>query len=91
MNLMNHVFKKYLDKFVNVFIDDMLVYSLEKNIRSTYICFLWRLKENKLYGEFKKCEFWLENVSFLGHMVSRERIIVDPSKIETVSGNNQWM
>ncbi|KAL5538563.1 hypothetical protein UlMin_044881 [Ulmus minor] len=87
MDLMNRVFRNYLDKFVVVFIDDILIYSKskeehEEHLRNT----LDTLKKNKLYAKFKKCEFWLEKVGFLGHIVSRDGISVDPSKTEAVSG-----
>ena len=88
MDLMNRVFEEYLDKFVIVFIDDILVYSRTKQEHEVHLrLVLQRLQEKKLYAKFKKCEFWLEKVSFLGHMVSREGISVDPSKVEAVS---QW-
>ena len=85
MCLMNQVFSAYLDKFVVVFVDDILVYSKnwdehEKHLRLV----LQTLRENKLYAKFSKCEFWLEKVSFLGHFVSKEGVSVDPAKIEAV-------
>ncbi|XP_060965314.1 uncharacterized protein LOC133034278 [Cannabis sativa] len=85
MDLMNRVFKEYLDKFVVVFIDDILIYSRtmeehEEHLRLT----LRRLKEHQLYAKFKKCEFWLEKVAFLGHIVSKDGVEVDPTKIEAV-------
>ncbi|XP_048141432.1 uncharacterized protein LOC125316639 [Rhodamnia argentea] len=85
MDLMNRVFKPYLDRFVIVFIDDILVYSKgprehEEHPRMT----LRTLKEHKLYAKFSKCEFWLDRVIFLGHMVIGEGISVDPAKIEAV-------
>ncbi|KAL5549838.1 hypothetical protein UlMin_000014 [Ulmus minor] len=84
---MNRVLRNYLDKFVVVFIDDILIYSKskeehEEHLRNT----LDTLKKNKLYAKFKKCEFWLEKVGFLGHIVSKDGISVDPSKTEAVSG-----
>lgn len=86
IDLMNRVFKDYVDKFVIVFIDDILIYSQstkdhEKHLR----LILQRLKEEKLYAKFKKCEFWLEKVAFLGHIVSSEGISIDSSKVEAVS------
>ena len=85
MDLMNRVFKDYLDKFVVVFIDDILVYSKdevehEEHLRLTML----RLKEHQLYAKFKKCEFWLSQVAFLGHIVSKDGIAIDPSKVEAV-------
>ncbi|KAH0642735.1 hypothetical protein KY289_033709 [Solanum tuberosum] len=78
MDLMNRVFKQYLDLFIIVFIDDILIYC-----RSV----LQTLKDCKLFTKFSKCEFWLQSVSFLGHVVSSEGIRVDSQKIEAVK---QW-
>ena len=86
MDLMNRVFKEFLDKFVIVFIDDILIYSKtkvehEEHLRIT----LWTLEEHKIYANFLKCEFWLDKVHFLGHVVSKDGVSVDPAKIEAVS------
>ncbi|KAL1533106.1 hypothetical protein AAHA92_33038 [Salvia divinorum] len=83
MDLMNRVFHPYLDKFVLVFIDDVLVYSKnekehEEHLRIT----LETLRAEKLYAKFSKCEFWLKEVNFLGHVVTAEGIRVDPAKVE---------
>ena len=87
MDLMNRVFEDYLDDFVIVFIDDILVYS---NIKEEHLrAVLQRLGKKKLYAKNKKCEFWLEEVSFLGHKVSKEGILVDQSKIKAVSSWKQ--
>ncbi|MFS7931163.1 putative nucleotidyltransferase, Ribonuclease H [Helianthus anomalus] len=85
MDLMNRVCKPYLDKFVIVFIDDILIYSKnqadhEKHLR----CILELLHHEKLYAKFSKCEFWLREVQFLGHVVSERGIQVDPAKVEAV-------
>jgi hypothetical protein len=85
MDLMNRVFCNYLDYFVIVFIDDILVYSKslrehEDDLRMV----LQILREKKLYAKFKKCEFWLNQVIFLGHVVSKDGIYVDPSKVDAV-------
>ena len=87
MELMNGVFRPYLDSFVIVFIDDILVYykTEEDHVRHLRIV-LQRLREEKLYAKFSKCEFWLTSVTFLGHVVSKEGIRVDPAKIEAVRG-----
>ena len=87
MDLMNRVFKDYLDKFVIVFIDDILIYSRSKEEHEEHLRIaLQMLKQNQLYAKFTKCEFWLEKVHFLGHVVSKEGISMDPAKIEAVSG-----
>jgi hypothetical protein len=84
MDLMNRVFHKYLDQFV-VVIDDILVYSTNHHEHIEHLkMVLDILREKKLFAKLKKCEFWLKNVSFLGHVVSRDGIEVDPSKIEAV-------
>ena len=85
MDLMNTVFKDYLDQFAIVFIDDILVYSQSESEHEQHLrLVLQRPREHKLFAKFKKCEFWLSQVSFLGHIVSKEGIKVDPAKIEAV-------
>ena len=85
MCLMNQVFSAYLDKFVVVFIDDILVYSKDRDDHDKHLrLVLQTLRENMLYAKLSKCEFWLEKVSFLGHFVSKEGISVDPAKVEAV-------
>ena len=85
MRLMNGIFKPYLDLFVIVFIDDILVYSKSKKEHEEHLrIVLEMLREKKLYAKFSKCEFWLDAVSFLGHVVSKDGVMVDPSKIEAV-------
>ena len=85
MALMNKVFQPYLDKFVIVFIDDILVYSRNKRDHERHLRIVLQiLREKQLYAKFSKCEFWLDQVVFLGHVVSAEGIKVDPKKIEAV-------
>ena len=82
MYLMNSVFMPELDKFVVVFIDDILVYSENKEDHAVHLrVVLTRLREHKLYAKFSKCEFWLTKVPFLGHVLSAEGISVDPMKV----------
>ena len=78
MDIMNQVFEDYLDKFVIIFIDDILIYSKDKKEYAQNLqLILQRLEAKKLYAKFKKCEFWLEQVVFLGHMVSKDGVVVD--------------
>ncbi|GKE19132.1 putative reverse transcriptase domain-containing protein, partial [Tanacetum coccineum] len=85
MDLMNRVCKPYLDKFVIVFIDNILIYSKTKKDHEVHLrLVLELLRKEKLYAKFFKCEFWLQEVHFLGHVVNQSRIHVDPSKIEAV-------
>ena len=86
MSLMNRVFHRQLDKFVIVFVDDILVYSPDVRTHREHLReVLETLRLNKLYAKFSKCEFWLKKVAFLGHIISKEGVSVDPSKVETVS------
>ncbi|GJX51502.1 putative reverse transcriptase domain-containing protein [Tanacetum coccineum] len=85
MDLMNRICKPYLDKFVIVFIDDILIYSKSEEDHEAYLkTILDLLKEEKLYAKFSKCKFWLKEVQFLGHVVNRDGIHVDPSKVESI-------
>ena len=86
MDLMNRVFRPYVDQFVVVFIDDILMYSKDRENHDTHLSVvLETLKKEQLYAILSKCEFWLKEVSFLGHIVSEEGIRVHPKKIEVVS------
>ncbi|GKA87700.1 putative reverse transcriptase domain-containing protein [Tanacetum coccineum] len=85
MDLMNRVCKLYLDKFVIVFIDDILIYSKTKEDHEVHLkLVLELLKKERLYAKFSKCEFWLQEVHFLGHVVNHNSVHVDPSKIEAL-------
>ncbi|GJU06661.1 reverse transcriptase domain-containing protein [Tanacetum coccineum] len=85
MDLMNRVCKLYLDKFVIVFIDDILIYSRSKEEHEDHLrLVLELLRQEKLFAKFSKCEFWLQEVHFLGHVINQDGIHVDPSKIEAV-------
>nr|GFA68931.1 retrotransposon protein, putative, Ty3-gypsy subclass [Tanacetum cinerariifolium] len=81
MDLMNRIFHEFLDKFVIVFIDDILVFSKSKEEHEDHLrTVLQTLRQEKLYAKFSKCEFWLSSVAFLGHIVSAEGITMDPAK-----------
>ena len=85
MDLMNRVFSPYLDKFVIVFIDDILVYSGNLEEHAEHLRrVLQILRERQLYATFSKCQFWLDKVAFLGHVISAEGISVDPQKIKAI-------
>ncbi|GJS39326.1 reverse transcriptase domain-containing protein [Tanacetum coccineum] len=85
MDLMNRVCKPYLDKFVIIFIDDILIYSKSEEEHAEHLkLILELLKKEELYAKFSKCEFWLSKVQFLGHVIDSEGIHVDPAKIESI-------
>ena len=85
MDLMNRVFILYLDKFVVVFIDDILIYSKDRDAHADYLrMVLQTLSEHQLYDKLKKCEFWLEEVVFLGHVITKEGIKVNPRKVKAI-------
>ena len=84
MDLMNRVFWSYLDQFVMVFIDDILVYSKDEQKHEQHLKIVLQTLRKKLYAKLRKCYFWLKEVSFLGHIVSTEGMRVDPAKIEAV-------
>ncbi|GJW00657.1 putative reverse transcriptase domain-containing protein [Tanacetum coccineum] len=85
MDLMNRVCKPYLDKFVIVFIDDILIYSKSKEEHAEHLkLILELLKKEKLYAMFSKCEFGLSKVQFLSHVIDSEGIYMDPAKIESI-------
>nr|GEY08225.1 putative reverse transcriptase domain-containing protein [Tanacetum cinerariifolium] len=86
MDLMNRVFHEFLDKFVIMLIDDILVFSKSKEEHEDHLrTVLQILRQEKLYAKFSKCEFWLSSVAFLGHIVLAEGITMDPAKVEAIT------
>jgi hypothetical protein len=85
MYMMNKVFMEHLDKFVMVFINDLLVYSRnEEEHEGHLLLVLQKLRDHKLYAKLSKCEFWLKQVAFLGHVISKGGISVDPGMVQDV-------
>ncbi|GJW18864.1 putative reverse transcriptase domain-containing protein [Tanacetum coccineum] len=85
MDLMNRVCKPYLDKFVIAFIDDILIYSKNKEEHEKHLkTILELLKNEQLYAKFSKCDFWLESVQFLGYVINNKGVHVDPAKVEAI-------
>ncbi|GKB43634.1 putative reverse transcriptase domain-containing protein [Tanacetum coccineum] len=85
MDLMNRVCKPYLDKFVIVFIDDILIYYRNKEEHADHLrIILELLKKEELYAKFSKCDFWISIVQFLGHLIDSQGLHVDPAKIKAV-------
>ena len=85
MYLMNSIFMPELNKFVVMFIDDILIYSKNEADHAEHLrVILSRLREHKLYAKFSKCEFWLRKVPLLGHILSKNGISVAPSKVQEV-------
>jgi hypothetical protein len=82
---MDKVFMEYLDKFIVVFINDILVYSKNEEEHEGQLCLvLQKLRDHRLYAKLSKCEFWLKQVAFLGHIISKGVISMDPNKIQDV-------
>jgi hypothetical protein len=89
MYLMNKVFMEYLDRFIVVFIDDILIFSKTMEEHEEHLrLVLEKLRSNQLYAKFSKCEFWLTEVTFLGHVISAGGVSVDPGKVRDVLN---WM
>jgi len=87
MDLMNRIFRAYLDQVVIVFVDDILIYSSSEEEHEAHLrVVLQLLREHQLYAKFSKCEFWLSEVKFLGHVISDKGVTVDPEKVEAVMG-----
>ncbi|GJU65589.1 putative reverse transcriptase domain-containing protein [Tanacetum coccineum] len=85
MDLMNRVYKPYFDKFMIVFINDILIYSRNKEEHTDHLrIILELLRKEKLYTKFSKCDFWISIMQFLGHIIDSQGIHVDPAKIEAV-------
>jgi hypothetical protein len=82
MDMMNRVFHDYLDQFIVVFVDDILIYSkmLEEHLCKA----LERVRREQLYAKLNKCNFWLDNLSFLGHVISKEGVVVNSEKVKVV-------
>ena len=86
MNMMNKVFMEELDKFVVVFIDNILIYSRSAEEHEQHLrVILNKLRAHELYAKFSKCEFWLQEVAFLGHIITTEGVKVDPKKVKATS------
>jgi hypothetical protein len=85
MNLMNKVLVEYLDSFVMIFIDDILIYSKNDSDHEEHLWMvLQKLRDNQLYGKFSKCEFWLDEISFIRHIISKGGISADLAKVTTI-------
>ena len=90
MDLMNRVFRSFLDQFVVVLVDDVLIYSPDMETHQMHLrTVLETLRQHQLYAKFSKCEFWLREVMFLDHIISGAGIKVDPAKVEVVSSWNR--
>jgi hypothetical protein len=92
MYLMNKVIMEYMDKFVVVFNDDILIYSRSEKEHEEHLrLVLQKLREHRLYAKLRKCEFWLKQLAFLGHVISKGGISVDPNKVRDVLSWNAPM
>jgi hypothetical protein len=83
--MMNKVFIEYMDKFVVLFIDDILIYSRSEEEYEKHLhLVLQKFREHRLYDKLRKCKFWIKQVTFLGHVISKGGISMDPSKVQDV-------
>src|SRR4051812_47418982 len=83
--LMNYIFMEYLDKFVVVYLDDILVYSKNEEEHAKHLrLILAKLRDHKLYAKYSKCEFWLPKVTYLGHVISKDGIDVNPERVQDI-------
>ena len=83
--MMNSIFMEYLDKFVVVYLDDILIYLKNKEEHAEHLrLVLMKLREHRLYAKFSKCEFWLPEVTYLGHVISAKGIAVNPERVQAI-------
>src|SRR4051812_36574706 len=84
-SMMNSIFMEYLDQFVVVYLDDILIYSKNEEEHAEHLrLVLMKHREHRLYAKFSKCEFWLPEVTYLGHVISAKGIAVNPERVEAV-------
>src|SRR3954465_15027255 len=83
--MMNSIFMEYLDKFVVIYLDDILIYSKKEEEHAEHLrLVLMKLREHRMYAKFSKCEFWLLEVTYLGHVISAKGIVVNPERVQVV-------